>query len=88
MLKVYIFIDFEILKFCKLEYYIVIGNCLLHVVMLEDVVMDGYEEIMKIDISVVAIDMMRKKHDCVPQSNVSSLQTTSVSVLTSIIACP
>ncbi|GAB2300098.1 hypothetical protein Dimus_034138 [Dionaea muscipula] len=32
-------------------------------VMSEDMVNDGYEEIMNIDISLVVIDMMRKKHE-------------------------
>uniref|UniRef100_A0A1D1YQ75 Methyltransferase-like protein 13 n=1 Tax=Anthurium amnicola TaxID=1678845 RepID=A0A1D1YQ75_9ARAE len=36
-------------------------------VMSEDMVKDGYEEIMNIDISSVVIDMMRKKHAHVPQ---------------------
>ncbi|KAK6928802.1 Methyltransferase type 11 [Dillenia turbinata] len=36
-------------------------------VMSEDMVMDGYEEIVNIDISSIAIDMMRKKHEHIPQ---------------------
>ncbi|GAB4832490.1 hypothetical protein Ancab_006512 [Ancistrocladus abbreviatus] len=33
----------------------------------EDMVKDGYEEIMNIDISSVAIDMMRRKYEHIPQ---------------------
>ncbi|XP_021736440.1 methyltransferase-like protein 13 [Chenopodium quinoa] len=33
----------------------------------EDMVKDGYEEIMNVDISMVAIDMMRGKHAHIPQ---------------------
>ncbi|XP_056692200.1 uncharacterized protein [Spinacia oleracea] len=36
-------------------------------VMSEDMVKDEYEEIMNIDISTVAIDMMRRKHAHIPQ---------------------
>ncbi|KAJ8421343.1 hypothetical protein Cgig2_018511 [Carnegiea gigantea] len=36
-------------------------------VMSEDMVKDGYEEIMNIDISSVAIDMMRRKYEHIPQ---------------------
>ncbi|KAG2671688.1 hypothetical protein I3760_13G008400 [Carya illinoinensis] len=36
-------------------------------VMSEDMVKDGYEDIMNIDISSVAIDMMRKKYGNIPQ---------------------
>lgn len=35
--------------------------------MSEDMVQDGYEEIMNIDISSVAIEMMRMKYEHVPQ---------------------
>lgn len=35
--------------------------------MSEDMVKDGYEDIMNIDISSVAIDMMRRKYEHVPQ---------------------
>lgn len=34
--------------------------------MSEDMVKDGYEDIMNIDISPVAIDMMRKKYENIP----------------------
>lgn len=37
------------------------------VVMSEDMVKDGYENIMNIDISSVAIEMMRRKYECVPR---------------------
>ncbi|XXG42099.1 hypothetical protein AAC387_Pa01g2444 [Persea americana] len=36
------------------------------IVMSEDMVKDGYEDIMNIDISPVAIDMMRKKYENIP----------------------
>ncbi|XP_070043264.1 uncharacterized protein [Nicotiana tomentosiformis] len=36
-------------------------------VMSEDMVKDGYEEIVNVDISTVAIDMMRRKYEHVPQ---------------------
>lgn len=35
--------------------------------MSEDMVKDGYEDIVNIDISSVAIDMMRRKYEFVPQ---------------------
>lgn len=36
-------------------------------VMSEDMVKDGYEEIVNIDISSVAIEMMRRKYEYIPQ---------------------
>lgn len=36
-------------------------------VMSEDMVKDGYEDIMNVDISSVAIDLMRKKYEHIPQ---------------------
>ena len=46
--------------------------------MSEDMVKDGYEEIMNIDISSVAIDMMRKKHENIHQLQcILSKRTTS-----------
>ena len=36
-------------------------------VMSEDMVKDGYGDIMNIDISSVAIDMMRRKYEYIPQ---------------------
>ncbi|KAG4135128.1 hypothetical protein ERO13_D08G197540v2 [Gossypium hirsutum] len=39
------------------------GNALMS----EDMAKDGYEDIMNIDISSVAIDMMRRKYEFVPQ---------------------
>ncbi|KAJ4711534.1 methyltransferase-like protein 13 [Melia azedarach] len=39
------------------------GNALMS----EDMVKDGYEDIMNIDISAVAIDMMRRKYEYMPQ---------------------
>lgn len=35
--------------------------------MSEDMVNDGYEDIMNIDISSVAIEMMRRKYEYIPQ---------------------
>lgn len=35
--------------------------------MSEDMVKDGYEDIMNVDISSVAIDMMRTKYEHIPQ---------------------
>lgn len=35
--------------------------------MSEDMVKDGYEDVVNIDISSVAIDMMRRKHKYIPQ---------------------
>lgn len=35
--------------------------------MSEDMVKDGYEDIMNIDISSVAIEMMRRKYEHIPQ---------------------
>lgn len=37
------------------------------VVMSEDMVRDEYKDIMNIDISSVAIEMMKRKHESVPQ---------------------
>ncbi|XP_060671134.1 uncharacterized protein LOC132799216 isoform X1 [Ziziphus jujuba] len=37
------------------------------IVMSEDMAKDGYEDIMNIDVSSVAIDLMKKKYDHVPQ---------------------
>lgn len=37
------------------------------VVMSEDMVKDGYEDIVNIDISSVAIDMMKMKYEEIPQ---------------------
>ncbi|CAN8254080.1 unnamed protein product [Cochlearia groenlandica] len=39
------------------------GNSLMS----EDMVNDGYEDIVNVDISSVAIEMMRRKYSCVPQ---------------------
>lgn len=36
-------------------------------VMSEDMIKDGYEDIMNVDISCVAIEMMRRKYEHVPQ---------------------
>ena len=44
-------------------------SILAFVVMSEDMVTDGYEDIMNIDISLVAIEMMKKKHESIPQLN-------------------
>lgn len=37
------------------------------VVMSEDMVKDGYEDIVNVDISSVAIDIMKRKHEHIPQ---------------------
>lgn len=43
-------------------------NCFVaRVVMSEDMVTDGYQDIVNVDISAVAIDMMKKKHEHIPQ---------------------
>ncbi|PON74319.1 Methyltransferase type [Parasponia andersonii] len=53
------------------KYFLISSRVLMvgcgNAVMSEDMVKDGYEDIMNIDISSVAIDMMRKKHECIPQ---------------------
>lgn len=64
-----------IIYFRKENYHLifVIAPCIIimivvfFVVMSEDMVKDGYEDIMNIDISPVAIDMMRKKYENIPQ---------------------
>lgn len=44
------------------------GDILFYiVVMSEDMVKDGYEDIMNIDISSVAIEMMKRKYEYIPQ---------------------
>ena len=40
---------------------------ILHAVLSEDMVKDGYEEIVNIDISPVVISSMQKKYENVPQ---------------------
>lgn len=44
---------------------LMVSICLL--VISEDMVNDGFEDIMNVDISSVAIEMMRKKYENVPQ---------------------
>ncbi|XP_047334304.1 EEF1A lysine methyltransferase 4 [Impatiens glandulifera] len=48
-------------------------------VMSEDMVKDGYEDIMNVDISSVAIEMMRKKHELVPQLKYMQLDVRDMS---------
>ncbi|GMH30631.1 hypothetical protein Nepgr_032474 [Nepenthes gracilis] len=55
-----------------IRHYIPISSRVLMVgcgnaVMSEDMVKDGYEEVMNIDISSVAIDMMKRKYENIPQ---------------------
>ena len=45
--------------------------------MSEDMVKDGYEDIMNVDISSVAIEMMRTKHASVPQLKCTTLYISS-----------
>lgn len=45
------------------------------VVMSEDMVADGYEDIMNVDISSVAIDMMKRKYEHIPQLKCILLKT-------------
>ncbi|KAL3537556.1 hypothetical protein ACH5RR_000922 [Cinchona calisaya] len=51
------------------------GNALMS----EDMVMDGYEDIMNIDISSVAIDMMRRKYERVPQMKYMQMDVRDMS---------
>ncbi|EEF34446.1 S-adenosylmethionine-dependent methyltransferase, putative [Ricinus communis] len=51
------------------------GNALMS----EDMVKDGYEDIMNIDISSVAIDMMRKKYEYFPQLKYMQLDVRDMS---------
>ncbi|KAM7265022.1 hypothetical protein ACFE04_002705 [Oxalis oulophora] len=51
------------------------GNALMS----EDMVKDGYEEIMNIDISTVAIDMMSKKHEYIPQLKYKQMDVRDMS---------
>ena len=50
------------------------------VVMSEDMVKDGYEDIMNIDISSVAVDMMRRKYEYIPQLKCILLTMTESSI--------
>lgn len=45
--------------------------------MSEDMVNDGYEEIVNVDISTVAIDMMKRKYEHVPQMKCMVAEETS-----------
>lgn len=51
------------------------GNALMS----EDMVNDGYEDIMNIDISSVAIDMMRRKYEQVPQMKYMQMDVRDMS---------
>lgn len=55
------------LWFCVLVDYGNDGKMFSFPVMSEDMVKDGYEDIMNIDISSVAIDMMISKYEHIPQ---------------------
>ncbi|KAG2668756.1 hypothetical protein I3843_14G005900 [Carya illinoinensis] len=48
-------------------------------VMSEDMVKDGYEDIMNIDISSVAIDMMRRKYENIPQLKYMQMDVRNMS---------
>ncbi|XP_062175080.1 uncharacterized protein LOC133880195 isoform X4 [Alnus glutinosa] len=49
-------------------------------VMSEDMVKDGYENIMNIDISSVAIDMMRRKYEYIPQLKYMQMDVRDMSL--------
>uniref|UniRef100_A0A2P2KC72 Uncharacterized protein MANES_07G011700 n=3 Tax=Rhizophora mucronata TaxID=61149 RepID=A0A2P2KC72_RHIMU len=49
------------------------------VVMSEDMVKDGYEDIMNIDISLVAIEMMRRKYEYIPQLSYMQMDVRDMS---------
>lgn len=49
-------------------------------VMSEDMVKDGYEDIMNIDISSVAIDMMRRKYEYIPQLKYMQMDVRDMSL--------
>ncbi|XP_057976812.1 uncharacterized protein LOC131163964 [Malania oleifera] len=48
-------------------------------VMSEDMVKDGYEDIMNIDISSVVIDMMKRKYEHIPQLKYMQMDVTDMS---------
>ncbi|XP_040863243.1 EEF1A lysine methyltransferase 4 isoform X2 [Glycine max] len=50
------------------------------VVMSEDMVKDGYEDIVNIDISSVAIDMMRTKYEYIPQLKYMQMDVRDMSL--------
>ncbi|KAL5762624.1 hypothetical protein ACOSP7_018888 [Xanthoceras sorbifolium] len=52
------------------------GNALMS----EDMVKDGYEDIMNIDISSVAIDMMRRKYEDIPQLKYMKMDVRDMSL--------
>ncbi|CAI0560325.1 unnamed protein product [Linum tenue] len=64
-LPLYLLLRFSWYKNLLIAYFRFICFCLL--VMSEDMVKDGYEDIMNIDISSVAIEMMSKKYEYIPQ---------------------
>ncbi|XP_030532431.1 EEF1A lysine methyltransferase 4 isoform X2 [Rhodamnia argentea] len=49
-------------------------------VMSEDMVKDGYEDITNIDISSVAIEMMRRKYECIPQLKYMQMDVRDMSL--------
>ncbi|CAB4301270.1 unnamed protein product [Prunus armeniaca] len=59
------------LEFPKLRFSLTPGRILsdssICFVMSEDMVADGYEDVMNVDISSVAIDMMKRKYEHIPQ---------------------
>ncbi|XP_008232230.2 PREDICTED: methyltransferase-like protein 13 [Prunus mume] len=50
------------------------------VIMSEDMVADGYEDIMNVDISSVAIDMMKRKYEHIPQLKYMQMDVRDMSV--------
>ncbi|CAL2237271.1 unnamed protein product [Prunus armeniaca] len=50
------------------------------VVMSEDMVADGYEDVMNVDISSVAIDMMKRKYEHIPQLKYMQMDVRDMSV--------
>ncbi|XVF79660.1 hypothetical protein PTKIN_Ptkin15bG0006800 [Pterospermum kingtungense] len=51
------------------------GNALMS----EDMVKDGYEDIMNVDISLVAIETMKRKYECVPQMKYMQMDVRDMS---------
>ncbi|XP_016650008.1 PREDICTED: methyltransferase-like protein 13 [Prunus mume] len=49
-------------------------------VMSEDMVADGYEDVMNVDISSVAIDMMKRKYEHIPQLKYMQMDVRDMSV--------
>ncbi|KAK2977828.1 hypothetical protein RJ640_017492 [Escallonia rubra] len=56
-----------VFKLCACLLVKFLRKIIVFVVMSEDMAKDGYEDIMNVDISSVAIDLMRRKYEHVPQ---------------------